>query len=240
VFGSGNYSKAGQDSVKRADQRKGTLVIHNNTNATLTISANNIKRDLLGLYDPPGKEVEVPPGKRMVLSNFLPRGNVEVTAEARKSRPKVLPISECYWVSGAAKIVREWEIFPEYFGKSLNSDSPNLGVPLPVAQSKKKVDGCIIFSGGYGYTNFALYDHIISQSTFIGEQRRMERLLKFSLWGWSTSFQKKQYEISKNLYKKSYSDLRNLAQGTIEEGCRKIRNMCGINDWRGTPPPCYR
>jgi len=239
VFDSGNYSEAGQDSGRMTDQRKGTLVIHNNTNATLTISATRILEDPTGLFSRPKEEVEVPPGERWVLSNFLPRGNVEVTAEARKTRPKVLPISEQYWISGAAKKVREWEIFPEYFGKSFISDSPIADEPSPVIEPETEVDGCVLFSGGFGYRRYALYDHIINYPVFIEGKRQLERLRKFALWGWSDSFQKSKYENSKKLYKISYPDLRKIKEGTKEEVCREIRNLCGENDWRGPRALCY-
>lgn len=239
VFGSGNYSEAGQDTGEMTDPRKGTLVIHNNTNATLTISASRILEDPSGLRDHPVEEVEVPPGKRMILSHFLPRGNVEVTAEARKTRPKVRSISERYWVSGAAKKVREWEIFPEYFGKSFISDSTDGDVSLPVDKAETMVDGCVLYSSGFGFRRFALYDHIITNFVLIAGQRKVERLRKFALWGWSNSFQKSKYERGKDIYRTSYPDLRKITEGTKEEVCREIRNLCGKNDWRGPPALCY-
>ena len=94
----------------------GTIVIHNNTDATLTIWAVN--------QDPSEntREVTVGPNQKRTLEWFLPMGRNEVCA-----RPKLTQlgaICKGYWVSGQASKVQEWEIFPGDWGKSVILDGP--------------------------------------------------------------------------------------------------------------------
>jgi PAN domain len=97
--------------------RGGTLVIHNNTDATLTILVT--KRGRTNIIN----EVDVPPASRLELRRGLGRGENQVTAMATRVRPAVGNISRNFWVSDSARKVHEWSIFPKDFGKSFLADS---------------------------------------------------------------------------------------------------------------------
>jgi len=102
-----------------------TLVIYNNTNATLDVYADQVYGSTTT------STVRVPPTTRMTFTDFLPRGNVRVVAEAPFVRPRVNSLNVSYVVSGATPRTREWEIFASSFGMSAMYDRPSLDVPTP-------------------------------------------------------------------------------------------------------------
>ncbi len=66
--------------------QKATLVIHNNTNATLAVSAKQVHTGVLT------EVIQVPPLTKRTLPAFLPRGTVQLRAVPPKVRPRVEPI----------------------------------------------------------------------------------------------------------------------------------------------------
>jgi len=106
---------------------RGTLVIENNTSATLSVRAWQL---------PPGNassqqtgkvswEAEaprtVPPEKSHSFFNFLPRGQVFVELSAPRVGGGVKPVIRTVWVSGTGMYTLE--VFPKDFGKSVMLDA---------------------------------------------------------------------------------------------------------------------
>ncbi len=105
--------------------RGGTLIIHNNTDATLTIEATS------GSSMKIENEATVLPNQKLELRRWLPQGKNRVSARASKVRPRVGAISEIFWVSGPARKVHEWYIYPKNFGKSFLADAGGGGEMEP-------------------------------------------------------------------------------------------------------------
>jgi hypothetical protein len=92
-----------------------TVVIHNNTRATLTLSL---------LHNP--AEFKIPPESKKSFFNILRRGRntLEFTAQCVKGYPSRQLV---VWVSGEATKVREYVFFAKHFGKSAMFDRPGCG-----------------------------------------------------------------------------------------------------------------
>jgi len=107
---------AGGASSPRA--QKATLVIHNRTDATLTVYAETLS----GPYEKTA-EIRVAPGETLRLPSFLPQGDVDVFTEARLVRPAVERLVEGLIISGASPSTRTLVFFPNTFGRSVLTDT---------------------------------------------------------------------------------------------------------------------
>ena len=101
-----------------AQAKNATLIIHNNTDATLTIYAQQIYgSEVTG-------NIQIPPVTKRILNDFLPRGTVRVHAYPTYNPSRVPAIWEQYIVSGDQPRNREWEIFPQSFDVTFLADPP--------------------------------------------------------------------------------------------------------------------
>lgn len=107
---------AGGVSSSRA--QKATLVIHNRTDATLTVYAERVS----GPYETTA-EIRVAPRETLRLPSFLPQGTWDVLIDARLVRPAVDILAERFSISAASPSTRTLEFFPSSFGQSVLTDT---------------------------------------------------------------------------------------------------------------------
>jgi hypothetical protein len=98
-----------------------TLVVENNTNATITVSAT---------VSSPGGHAEIaqiPPQSEVTLNDFLPVGSAYVAFDPECVEPVVDAVQNTYVVNqGGTKIKRKY-LYPSHFGKRNIFDRPGCG-----------------------------------------------------------------------------------------------------------------
>lgn len=92
------------------------LVVHNNTDATITV----ISTDRHSIAE---RVEEVPPNTKKSLYNFLFYGRNEVLFEARRVRPRPQTIARIFIAERSGVNPKHIELFPRDFGKSVMFDS---------------------------------------------------------------------------------------------------------------------
>ena len=117
-----------------------TLVVYNNTNATITVVTQR------GYFPQEGQhyaEEEVPPNTRKSLFHFLDFGVNEVVFDARRVRPITKKLVKKFVAHRDGKKVREVELFPSDFNRSVMFDASSNSAPpvSPPPPSKKRCPG---------------------------------------------------------------------------------------------------
>ncbi len=113
-----------------ADAASRTLVVNNNTGATITVITQRGATIQGGSHY---REVEVPPNTRKSLYHFLSFGENEVVFDARRVRPVTRKLVKKFIAQKGGTKVREVELFPGDFGKTVMFDaSPNPAPPVPL------------------------------------------------------------------------------------------------------------
>lgn len=103
-----------------------TLVVNNNTGATITVITQRGTTIRDGSHY---REVDVPPNTRRSLFNFLSYGENEVVFDARRVRPATRKLVTKLIAHKGGTKVREVELFPRDFGKSVMFDAAPGHVP---------------------------------------------------------------------------------------------------------------
>lgn len=100
------------------------LVVHNNTDATITVISTD---------RPSGAErvEEVPPNMKKSLYNFLFYGRNEVYFEARRTSPRPQPIVRIFVAQHSGVKPKHIELFPRDFGRSVMFDSGERSASQP-------------------------------------------------------------------------------------------------------------
>jgi len=99
-----------------------TLVVENNTNATITATENN---SCGGVGECPYREI--PPFSTVTIRNFLPAGYASVLFEASCVKPKVDSVTKSYIVEPGGKKIKYKYLQPSDFGRSYIQDEPGCG-----------------------------------------------------------------------------------------------------------------
>lgn len=108
-----------------------TLVIHNNTNATLFVLNStrwrrsyprHVVNDNKWLYDQANKRI--PPMSKISLFNFLDRNNNIILFFPKLVRPRLSYRYHAVYVTGKETKPRELYIFPKLWGQKFMSDAP--------------------------------------------------------------------------------------------------------------------
>ena len=97
-----------------AGAAEATLVIYNNTGATLAVEV--VKNSRVLFHAP------VSPGQRGAFERALPQGPVSVNISAPGVLPPVDTITESYVISGPDPITREVEVYADAFGRTSMTD----------------------------------------------------------------------------------------------------------------------
>ena len=115
-----------------------TLVVHNNTNATITVITHRGFTPEGGMHY---REEEVPPNTRKSLFHFLDFGVNEVVFDARRVRPITRKLVKKFVAQRDGKKVQGVELFPSDFSRSVMFDASSGSVPpvpQPVPPSNKR------------------------------------------------------------------------------------------------------
>ena len=115
-----------------------TLVVNNNTGATITVITQRGGTIQGGSYY---REVEIPPNTRKSLYHFLSFGENEVVFDARLVRPVTRKLVKKFIAHKGGTKVREVEVFPSDFGKSVMFDASSRAVP-PAPPPPPPVNRC--------------------------------------------------------------------------------------------------
>lgn len=90
-----------------------TLVIHNNTDATLFVTVNDVRT-----------ETAIPANQKRSLVNLLCWGHNIVVINAKCVAPLPNPLQKTIWVSAEGRRTREIYVFSRDFGKTVMFDAP--------------------------------------------------------------------------------------------------------------------
>ncbi len=101
----------------RAEGPSGTLVVRNQTDATISVIRNSYL----------GSETVIPPDSVVVLDGWLKTGNTSVQVNALCVEG-TSGYTQDYWVSGEAATTQVLVVNPDNFGKSIMFDKPGCGV----------------------------------------------------------------------------------------------------------------
>lgn len=100
------------------------LVVHNNTNATITVISTDRHSNV-------ERVEEVPPNTKKSLYNFLFYGRNEVFFDARRTSPRPQPIVRIFIAEHSGVKPKHIELFPRDFGKSEMFDSGERSASQP-------------------------------------------------------------------------------------------------------------